>query len=150
MIKSSSYKGSSFYNPFIFLLSYTFAQKTFPIIEGSRICTFILSFDFLEKGKIEVKKENKFQSGLITELKERFPGAVVLKNDANYIQGFPDITILYKNHWAILECKRSKNEIHQPNQDIYVEQLNSMSYSSFIYPENKKEVLCKLTKLFSD
>lgn len=95
-----------------------------------------------------MKNENRFQSELIKELKERFPGAIILKNDANYIQGFPDITILYRDRWAVLECKRSEGESHQPNQDYYVEQLNSMSYSNFIFPENKEEVLCELTKLF--
>lgn len=40
--------------------------------------------------------ESKFQSGLIKEIKERFPGSIVLKTDATYIQGFPDLLILLK------------------------------------------------------
>ena len=31
--------------------------------------------------------ENKFQANLIKELKERFPGCIVMKNDPTYIQG---------------------------------------------------------------
>lgn len=86
-------------------------------------------------------RENKFQSDLIKELKERFPGCIVLKNDPNYIQGIPDLTILYENKWATLECKKSAKEKKQPNQPYYVKKMNDMSFSSFIYPENKEEVL---------
>lgn len=93
-------------------------------------------------------KENRFQSGLIKELKERFPGCMVLKNDPNYIQGMPDLTVLYENKWAMLECKKSKNEPHQPNQDHYVEQGNKMSFARFIFPENKTEVLDELQQAF--
>lgn len=90
------------------------------------------------------KKESKFQAELINEVKEKFPGCIVLKNDASYIQGFPDLTIFYKNRWAALECKRSENEHHQPNQDFYVDYLNNMSYASFIFPENKETVMHEL------
>lgn len=92
--------------------------------------------------------ESKFQLDLITELTELFPGCVVLKNDPNYIQGFPDLTILYRNRWAVLECKRSVKERHQPNQDYYIDELGKWSFASFIYPENKKEVLDELQQAF--
>ena len=94
------------------------------------------------------KLEKNFQSGLIREIKERFPGCVVLKNDPNYIQGFPDLTVFYKNRWAALECKKSENESHQPNQDYYIETLNDMSYASFIFPENKEQVMHELEQAF--
>ena len=93
-------------------------------------------------------KESKFQSGLIKELKEKFPGCLVLKNDPNYIQGFPDLTVLYRDKWALLECKKSEDEPHQPNQDQYVEQGDTMSFARFIYPENKTEVLDELQQAF--
>ncbi len=91
-----------------------------------------------------MKRENKFQSDLISELKGMFPGCIVLKNDPNYIQGIPDLTIMYNDRWAMLEVKRSEHEAHQPNQDHYVSKAREMSYASFIYPENKKEVLNEL------
>lgn len=87
------------------------------------------------------KKENKFQAELIEDIESLLPGCLVLKNDPNYIQGMPDLTVLYKDRWAVLECKRSKTASHQPNQDYYVDQLNGMSFASFIYPENRKDVL---------
>ena len=93
-------------------------------------------------------KESKFQHELIKEIKERFPGAVVMKNDPNYIQGIPDLTVLYEERWATLECKNSPHANHQPNQDYYVEKMNNMSFSSFVDPSNKREVLDELEKLF--
>lgn len=92
--------------------------------------------------------ESSFQSRLIKDLKSMFPGCVVIKNDPNYIQGFPDLTIFYKDKWAVLECKKSANAKKQPNQEYYVDQLNRMSYSCFIYPENKEEVLHELQRSF--
>lgn len=93
-------------------------------------------------------KENKFQSSLIQELKVRFPGCIILKNDPNYIQGFPDLTILWNERWAVLECKASENSPKRPNQEYYVDLLNSMSFSDFIYPENRQEVLDDLERTF--
>ena len=94
------------------------------------------------------KKENEFQAGLIKELKERFPGAMVLKNDANYIQGIPDLTVLYGNCWAALECKKESSASKRPNQAYYISRMNEMSFASFIYPENKEEVLNDLERSF--
>ena len=81
--------------------------------------------------------ERNFQPDLIKEIKERFPGSIVLKNDPNYIQGFPDLTVFYEDHWALLETKRSETASHRPNQDYYIEQVNKMSFARFISPENK-------------
>lgn len=92
--------------------------------------------------------ESSFQSKLIKDLKKRLPGCVVIKNDASYIQGFPDLTVFYKDKWAVLECKKSAKAKKQPNQEYYVDTLNRMSYSSFIYPENKEEVLNELQQAF--
>ena len=92
--------------------------------------------------------ESKFQKELIDDIKERFPGAIVLKNDPNYIQGIPDLTVFYLDNWATLEVKKSENASHQPNQDYYVGLMNKMSFSAFIYPENKEEVLYELQQSF--
>lgn len=94
------------------------------------------------------KLESSFQANLIRELKRIFPGCVVVKNDPNYIQGFPDLTIFYKDKWAVLECKKEANAKKRPNQEYYVGMLNEMSFSSFIYPENKEEVLYELQQAF--
>ena len=93
--------------------------------------------------------ESKFQSDLIKELNNIFIGCVILKNDANYIQGFPDLLILFNDRWAVLECKRSKDAPYQPNQEYYLDMLGHMSYASVIYPEIKKEVLDELQRAFT-
>ena len=95
-------------------------------------------------------RENKFQRELIKELRTTFAGCIVLKNDPNYIQGIPDLTILHKGKWAALEVKQSAKASHRPNQDYYIDKMNSMSYANFIFPENKKEVMDDLGRLFSD
>jgi hypothetical protein len=73
-----------------------------------------------------------------------------MKNDSSYIQGIPDLIILYKNKWASLECKKSANARHQPNQDYYVDKMNEMSFSRFIFPENEKEILDELSTYFNN
>lgn len=96
--------------------------------------------------------ESSFQSKLIKDLKKRFEGCIVLKNDASYIQGIPDLLILYNDKWAALEVKRDEAEMHSSqsrgNQPYYVKRMNEMSYASYIYPENKKEVLDDLERAF--
>lgn len=96
------------------------------------------------------KLESKFQKDLMDEIKKEFPGCLVMKNDSAYIQGIPDWTVLYKDKWAVLEAKREANANKQPNQDYYVEKLNDMSYSRFVYPENKDEVINELRRFFKD
>ena len=94
------------------------------------------------------KLESRFQAKLIRDLKDLFPGCMVFKMDSGYIQGIPDLLILYEDQWAMLEVKRSENEQHQPNQDYYVDLLDDMSFASFIFPENKEEVLHDLELAF--
>ena len=93
-------------------------------------------------------KESKFQSELIKDIKKMYPDALVLKTDANYIQGFPDLLILHNNKWAALECKRSTKAHKQPNQEFYINKMKSMSFASFISKENRKEVLDELQRSF--
>ena len=93
--------------------------------------------------------ENRFKTKLISELEDMFPGCMVLHLDPNEIQGIPDLLVLYKNKWAVLEGKKHANAIHQPNQDYYVELMDEMSFAAFIYPENKDEVLDELYLYFT-
>ena len=92
--------------------------------------------------------ESQFDTKLIKELKQRFPGCIILKNDANYLQGVPDRIILWNDKWATLETKKTKNASRQPNQEYYVNKMNSMSFSAFIYPENMEVVLDELQQTF--
>ena len=94
------------------------------------------------------KLERDFQGNLVKDLKKMFPGCIVMKNDSSYIQGIPDLLILHNDKWASLECKKTANANRQPNQEYYVGMMNEMSFSRFIYPENKEEVLSELRKAF--
>ena len=88
--------------------------------------------------------ERDFQAKLIKELKVMFKGCIIVKNDPNYIQGIPDLLILYNDRWAALEVKKSEHAHHQPNQEYYVDLMDQMSFAAFIYPENKEEILYEL------
>lgn len=107
--------------------------------------TFPLFFAVKERLYLRVivmsKLESKFQRELINEIKDRYPKAWVEKADANYRQGTPDLRVFIGKFWGALEVKRSSDSPHQPNQDIYVDRLNRMSFARFVYPENKEEVL---------
>ena len=92
--------------------------------------------------------ENRFKTKLCAELKEMFPGCLIIHTDPNEMQGIPDLIILYENKWAALEGKKHANATYRPNQDYYVDLMNSMSFASFIYPENKEEVLYELQQTF--
>lgn len=92
--------------------------------------------------------ENKFQAKLIKELKLIFPGCIVMKNDSSYIQGIPDLLVLYKNSWASLECKKSIKASRQPNQEYYVGLMDKMSFARFISPDNKDSILGELKRYF--
>lgn len=95
-------------------------------------------------------KESKFQSNLKKELKSMFPGCIITKLDSGDIQGIPDLLILYKDKWATLENKKNAKASKQPNQDYYVDKMNKMSFSRFIYPENKDIVLNELKDRFGE
>jgi hypothetical protein len=92
--------------------------------------------------------ENRFKTKLIQDLKNLFPGCIVVHLDPNEIQGIPDLLVLYKDKWAALEGKKTANASVRPNQSYYVNKMNDMSYASFIYPENKEEVLYEISRVF--
>lgn len=91
-----------------------------------------------------MNNENVYQAKLIKKIKTLLPDAIVMKNDPTYIQGIPDLTIINGDRWATLEVKRSAHATARPNQKEYVERMNNMSFSRFIFPENESEVLNEL------
>ena len=93
--------------------------------------------------------ESKFQAKLIKKIKKRFDGCIVMKNDSSYIQGIPDLVILWHNKWAALECKKSETAPRRPNQEYYISVMNDMSFAAFIYPENEEEILDAIQRSFS-
>lgn len=95
-----------------------------------------------------MRLERNYQPGLIKRIRAMFPGCVILKNDSSYLQGVPDLVILYRDKWAMLEVKKSANEPKQPNQDYYVGVLDEMSFAAFIYPSNEEVILRELQDAF--
>ena len=92
------------------------------------------------------KLESGFQDKLRNEIKDMFPGCMIFKMDQ--IQGIPDLLVLHEDKWASLECKKGARAARQPNQEYYVDKMNKMSFSRFICPENKEEVLHELKQAF--
>lgn len=92
--------------------------------------------------------ESDFQARVIKRLQTEFPGMVVLKNDANYKQGFPDLTLLFNDQWAALEVKASEKARLQANQAHWINTLDGMSLATLIYPENEEEVFRGLHEAF--
>lgn len=90
--------------------------------------------------------ESGFQDRLIEELKCVFPGCMIFKMDQ--IQGIPDLLVLFGDQWATLECKKTESARRRPNQEYYVNKMNGMSFSRFVSPENKDEVIYELRSFF--
>ena len=95
-------------------------------------------------------KEHVYQLRLIRRLEKEFPGCVVIKNNPDYIQGLPDLLILFQDRWAMLEVKISADAPNQANQPYYVALFDTMSFAAFIYPENEEEVIYELQHTFCD
>lgn len=95
------------------------------------------------------KRESKFQKdSVIDQLHKQIPGCIVIKNDPTYLQGIPDLTVIYGSRCALLEVKRDAAASHRPNQEYYVKVIRDQGgYASFVYPENVDSVL-RETKAF--
>lgn len=86
-------------------------------------------------------KETAFQKKVLKKLPEMFPGCFIQKNDPQVQQGIPDVLILFKNTWAMLEFKRAPKASRRPNQNHFVNLFNNMSFAAFIHPGNEEQVL---------
>ena len=93
--------------------------------------------------------ENTFQRKVIQRLKVEFPECVVMKQDAGYKQGIPDLVIFFHDKYAMLECKKSESASHRPQQDYYISKFNEWAYASFVYPENVDQVFGELKEVFA-
>lgn len=93
--------------------------------------------------------EREYQRYIIERIEELFQGCIVLKNDPQYIQGFPDLLILFNNNWAALEVKADPKAKLQANQKHYISLLDEMSYASFICPENQEVIFNELQQALS-
>lgn len=93
-------------------------------------------------------RESRYQASLIDKLHNMLPGCVVLKNDSSYMQGVPDLIVLFEDHWGMLEVKKGSRALFEPNQEYYIELFNEMSFASFIEPSTEEDVLYELQRSF--
>lgn len=94
------------------------------------------------------KLESDFQNWFINTLRQLFPGCYVMKNDSAYLQGAPDLLLLWQDRWATFEVKRGLDEPYQPNQEYHIDMMNRMSFSAMVCPENVTEILDALQLSF--
>lgn len=94
------------------------------------------------------KLEAEFQANLVRQFEELLPECVVLVKPGYYIQGFPDLMVLYKNQWAALECKQSMSAAYQPNQEWWIAHLDTMGFAAMICPENCQEIIDEVLRSF--
>jgi len=92
--------------------------------------------------------ESSFKTVILERIKKLYPDIIILKNDSGYLQGIPDWLFLLGDTWFSLEIKRSEDSPVRPNQPYYVERMNQMSFSAFVYPENAEEVLDEIQRAF--
>lgn len=92
--------------------------------------------------------EAQYQRGLIPRIRRRFPGCKVFKNDPQQEQGVPDLLILYKGFWAMLEVKMDGDSAVQANQRHRVAAYNDMSYAAFITPNTEEAILDEIQHAF--
>lgn len=113
--------------------------------EGIR---YVFTYSLILGRVIQMPLERAYQPRLIKKLERMFPGCYVRKVDVQ--QGWPDLLILWGPYWAMLEVKREPPgpRDFQPNQEWWIEELNNMSFSACIYPENERQVLRALQQAF--
>lgn len=91
-----------------------------------------------------MNKEATFEKKVVKHLKDK--GCVVIKMQAGpgVPKGFPDRLFLKEGFWGTFEIKASKKSKYQPLQKERIGQLDEMSYSRAVYPENWEEIKAEL------
>jgi hypothetical protein len=91
-------------------------------------------------------RESHYQAMIKQRIGRRLPGAFVIKLSTDFVQGLPDLLVLFGERWAVLEVKASATEPYRPNQEYYLRLFAEMSFAATICPENEEEVLDELLK----
>ena len=94
--------------------------------------------------------EREYQPKVIERLQREFPGGIVMKNDAGYRQGYPDLLFTY-GKTIHLETKRNSDASFRPNQNYYINLINEQGgFARSICPENEDEVFKEIADYFFD
>jgi len=82
--------------------------------------------------------EKQLQRDIITFLRGK--GCYVLKNDATYRQGVPDLSFWHSDLSGFIEVKANANSPYQPLQQPTIEKLEKMGiFVAVIHQENWPE-----------
>lgn len=93
--------------------------------------------------------EGKYKTELKKRMEERFPGALILKNDEQLCPGIFDLVIMWGPWYAAVEVKRNAKAAYRPNQEYYLQRVVDMGGLAFtLYPENEEEVLDAIQQSF--
>jgi len=93
--------------------------------------------------------EKKLQSEIIKFLQSK--GAYVLKNDATYRQGVPDLAFWHPDLNGFIEVKAHENSPFQPLQKKTLEKIEAMGiFCRVIHNENWPEWQAKLEQWLED
>ena len=96
------------------------------------------------------KVEREYQPHVISRLQTEFPGGIVMKNDAGYRQGYPDLIYTY-GKTIHLETKRDDTASFRPNQTYYINLINEQGgFARKICPENEDEIFKEIADYFLD
>lgn len=91
--------------------------------------------------------EGPYKTKLIAKIHKLLPGSIVLKNDANYMQGMLDLVVFYGPRYGMLEVKTKRptsEDDFEPNQEYYIALFADWAFGACIFPENEEEVLREL------
>lgn len=92
-----------------------------------------------------MQTEKKLQADIIKFLKDR--GAYVMKNDATYRQGVPDLSFWHPDLSGFIEVKAHEDSPYQPLQEPTIAKLDAMGiFVRVIYWENWAEWQVKFSQ----
>lgn len=94
--------------------------------------------------------ESEVQKQFIDWVYNAFPEAIVMKNDASYLLGVPDLTIIVRSRWAFIETKKCSNSHKQPLQEDYIQYADTWAFGAFVDKDNAYRVFNELVDYLSD
>jgi len=93
--------------------------------------------------------EKKLQAEIIKFLQSR--GAYVLKNDANYRQGVPDLSFWHPDLSGMIEVKATEKSPFRPLQEKTLQKLEEMGiFVCVIYRENWPQMQANFEQWMED
>ena len=94
--------------------------------------------------------ERDYQPQVIKRLLKEYPAGIVMKNDAGYRQGYPDLIFTY-GKTIHLETKRDSSATFRPNQEYYINLINAQGgFARSIRPENEDIIFNEIHNYLSN